>query len=46
MRVSVEVAEIINNAFRMAKSARFEFVTPELMLYAVCQNKELSINNF
>ncbi len=39
MRVSVEVAEIINNAFRMAKSARFEFVTPELMLYAVCQNK-------
>lgn len=38
MHISTEVAEIINTVFSLAKSARFEFLTPELMLYAVCQN--------
>ncbi|MCH5344571.1 MAG: AAA family ATPase [Acetatifactor sp.] len=39
MFVSDEVAEILSSAFSLAKSARFEFVTPELVLYVVCQNK-------
>ena len=39
MRISSEVSEIINIAFSFASSARFEFVTPELFLYVVCQNK-------
>ncbi len=39
MHVSEEVAEIINVVFAMAKSAHFEFVTPELILYVICQNK-------
>ena len=39
MQVSDEVAGIINSAFSMAKSAHFEYVTPELVLYAACQNK-------
>lgn len=39
MRVSGEVAEIIDTVFALAKSAHFEFVTPELVLYVVCQNK-------
>ena len=39
MRVSGEVAEIINNAFTMAKSARYDIVTPELALYVICQNQ-------
>ena len=39
MHVSGEVAEIINTVFSLAKSARFEFLTPELMLYAACQNR-------
>lgn len=38
MYVSNEVAEIIDRAFSMAKSARFEYVTPELVLYAACEN--------
>ncbi len=38
MQVSVEVAEIINVAFSLAKSAGFEYVTPELMLYVICEN--------
>ncbi|MCI9219221.1 MAG: AAA domain-containing protein [Lachnospiraceae bacterium] len=38
MYVSNEVAEIIEKAFSLAKSARFEYVTPELVLYAACQN--------
>ncbi len=38
MYVSSEVAEIIEKAFSLAKSARFEYVTPELVLYAACQN--------
>ena len=39
MQVSDEVAGIINNAFSLAKSAHFEYVTPELILYVTCQNK-------
>lgn len=39
MYVSSEVAEIINKAFSLAKSARFEYVTPELVLYVACQNR-------
>ena len=39
MQVSGEVAEIINTAFSFAKSAHFELVTPELVLYVICQNK-------
>lgn len=38
MYVSSEVAEIINKAFALAKNARFEYVTPELVLYVTCQN--------
>jgi len=39
MHVSEEVAEIINTAFALAKNARFEYVTPELLLYVICRNK-------
>lgn len=39
MQVSAEVAEIINMAFSLAQNARFEYVTPELLLYVICQNK-------
>lgn len=39
MNVSGEVAGIINTVFSLAKNAHFELVTPELMLYVVCQNK-------
>ena len=39
MHVSDEIAEIINMAFSLAKSAHFEFVTPELLLYVICGNK-------
>lgn len=39
MRVSGEVGHIIEEVFLMAKSARFAFVTPELVLYTVCKNK-------
>ena len=39
MQVSAEVAEIINKAFFLAQNARFEYVTPELMLYVICENK-------
>ncbi len=39
MRVSEEVAEIIDQAVLQAKSANFAFVTPELVLYVICQNK-------
>lgn len=39
MRVSGEVAGIINTVFTLAKKAHFEYVTPELMLYVACQNK-------
>lgn len=39
MHVSREVAEMINTIFSMAQSAHFEYVTPELALYVICQNK-------
>ena len=39
MQISGEVAEIINIAIAMANSAHFEYVTPELVLFAACQNK-------
>ena len=34
MRVSGEVADIIEAVFLLAKSAHFAFVTPELVLYS------------
>ena len=39
MQISKEVAEILNAAFTMAKGAHFEYVTPELVLFVICQNK-------
>ena len=39
MHTSSEVAEIIGTVFSMAQSAHFEYVTPELALYVICQNK-------
>ncbi len=39
MQVSDEVAEIISMVLSLARSAHFEFVTPELLLYVVCRNK-------
>ena len=39
MQVSEEVAEIINTVISLAKNAHFEYVTPELVLYTICQNK-------
>ena len=39
MQISREVAEILNTAFSLAKGAHFEYVTPELVLFVVCQNK-------
>ncbi len=38
MSESKEVAEIINMAFRLAIDANFGMVTPELVLYVICQN--------
>lgn len=39
MQISREVAEIIDIAISMAKGAHFEYMTPELILFAACQNK-------
>lgn len=39
MHVSGEVAEIIHTSISLAKSAHFEFVTPELVLYVICKNR-------
>ncbi len=39
MHESEEVAEIIKMAFALAINSRFELVTPELVLYVICQNK-------
>lgn len=39
MYVSVEVAEIMGRVFARAKEAGFEYITPELLLYVICQNK-------
>lgn len=38
MQLSKQVAEIINMAFTFARENRFEYVTPELILYALGQN--------
>lgn len=39
MQISGEVADIVNRVFSLAESAHFEYVTPELFLYVICQNK-------
>ena len=39
MQISGEVADIVNRVFSMAESAHFEYVTPELFLYVICQNR-------
>ncbi len=38
MHVSEEVEKIIDMTVVLAKNANFEFVVPELMLYAICKN--------
>ncbi len=38
MNVSSEVAEIMEILFATAKAANFEYITPELLLYVICQN--------
>lgn len=42
MRVSDEVAQMLDTVFLLAANARFEYVTPELMLYVTCQNQVFS----
>lgn len=39
MHVSVEVAEMIDEVFSLAKDRRFAYVTPELVLHVVCKNE-------
>lgn len=39
MRLSGEVTELIQAVFSLAQSAHMEFVTPELVLYVLCQKK-------
>lgn len=39
MRISEEVAQILDTVFVFVKDSRFEFVTPELVLYVICKNK-------
>lgn len=39
VHVSREVAGILNTAVSLAKHSHFAFVTPELILYVVCENK-------
>ena len=39
MYISPEVAEILRQACALAENARYEYVTPELVLYAACRNK-------
>lgn len=38
MYLSPEVAELIRQACALADNARFEYVTPELLLYTACRN--------
>lgn len=40
INLSSEVMEVIKNAIVEAKEKKFEFVTPELVLYFICQVKE------
>ena len=42
MYVSSEVSDMIKQAFSLAKSARFEYVTPDLFLYVTCQNQKFA----
>ncbi len=42
MQVSDEVAQMLDTVFLLAANARFEYVTPELMLYVACQNQVFS----
>ena len=39
MQLSGEAAKILDTAFGLAEKARFEYVTPELLLYEACQNQ-------
>lgn len=39
MQVSREVAEIINSVIVLAKERQYELVTPELLLYVICENQ-------
>lgn len=39
MQISAEAAQILDAMFRLAKNAHFEYMTPELMLYVICQNQ-------
>ncbi|MDE7184018.1 MAG: ATP-dependent Clp protease ATP-binding subunit ClpA, partial [Lachnospiraceae bacterium] len=39
MQVSREVAEIINSVIMLAKERQYELVTPELLLYVICENQ-------
>lgn len=38
MEISAEAAGLINTAISLARNAQFEYVTPELVLYAACRN--------
>jgi ATP-dependent Clp protease ATP-binding subunit ClpA len=38
MYISSEVTELIQEASSLAQNARFEYVTPELLLYVICRN--------
>ena len=38
MHISEEVAGILEASFRLAGTAHFEYITPELLLYVTCQN--------
>lgn len=39
MHVTKEVADIVNAVFAMAEKFRYEYVTPELLLYIICKNQ-------
>lgn len=39
MQVSREVAEIINSVIDLARERHYELVTPELVLYVICDNQ-------
>lgn len=39
MQLSGEAAKILDTAFSLARQARFEYITPELLLYEACQNR-------
>lgn len=39
MQISAEAAQILDAMFLLARNAHFEYMTPELMLYVICQNQ-------